>query len=125
MIRTLKLIGLFSLTSFSSSVFAADGAAASTASPFGPFLFLIVLLAFMYLLVWRPQQKKAKAQKELINSVSKGDELMTNGGLLGKVTEVYENHVELSIAEGTELLLSKSAVTTTLPKGTIKSLKTK
>jgi preprotein translocase subunit YajC len=70
----------------------------------------------------RPQMKRAKEQKNMIDSLQKGDEVITAGGELGKVVKVSEAYVGLEIAENVVIHVQKSAITTLLPKGTIKSI---
>jgi preprotein translocase subunit YajC len=82
----------------------------------------IVMFAVMYFLMIRPQQKRAKEQKQMMDALGKGDEVVTAGGILGKVTKVTEGYVTLEVADQTEIVVQKNAVTTLLPKGTIKSL---
>ena len=76
-------------------------------------------LILFYLLLWRPQSKRAKEHRELVASISKGDEVMTSGGLLGKVTKVTDDYMSMQVADGVELKLQKSSVAAALPKGTI------
>jgi preprotein translocase subunit YajC len=70
----------------------------------------------------RPQMKRQKEQKAMIEALAKGDEVVTAGGLVGKVTRVADGYVTLEVADGTEILVQKAAISTLLPKGTIKSL---
>ncbi|MFC7297744.1 preprotein translocase subunit YajC [Herminiimonas aquatilis] len=86
--------------------------------------FVPILLMFvaLYFLMIRPQMKRQKEHKAMIEAVTRGDEVVTSGGVLGKVTKVSDVYVSIEVQEGTELILQKSAVTTLLPKGTIKSL---
>lgn len=91
----------------------------------GGFEFLIMIgifFAIMYFMIIRPQTKRAKEHKKMVEALSKGDEVVTNGGLLGKVAEVGENFIKVEIAEGTEVRVQKQAVATVMPKGTMKSL---
>lgn len=102
----------------------ADGAAApaSSAQGFTSLLIFIPVLLVMYLMVIRPQSKRAKAQRELVNQLSKGDEVSFAGGLMGRITKVVDNYVKIEIADGTELSVQKNAVIAVLPKGTLKSI---
>ena len=102
----------------------ADGAAAPASSTqgFTSLLIFIPVLLVMYLMVIRPQSKRAKAQRELVNQLSKGDEVSFAGGLMGRITKVVDNYVKIEIADGTELSVQKSAVIAVLPKGTLKSI---
>jgi preprotein translocase subunit YajC len=86
------------------------------------FLPLIILFAVFYFLLIRPQLKQAKQHKQLVSELSKGDEVATSGGLLGKIKEVGDNFVAIEIAKDTEVKIQKNAVSTVLPKGTLKTL---
>jgi preprotein translocase subunit YajC len=77
------------------------------------------MFVLMYLIIFRPQSKRAKAQKELETSITKGDEVMTAGGMLGKVTKVNDDYVAIQVADNVELKLQKSSIVAALPKGTI------
>lgn len=100
----------------------AEGAAAPQGGGFMEFLPLIALLAVFYFLILRPQQKRAKEHAALVAALQKGDEIVTIGGVLGKVTKVGDENVMVEIASGVEVQVQKPAVQTVLPKGTIKSL---
>jgi len=78
--------------------------------------------AVFYFLLLRPQQKRAKEQKAMLAALQKGDEIITVGGELGRVSKVGENYISLEVAENVTVLIQKSAVQTVLPKGTIKSI---
>jgi preprotein translocase subunit YajC len=86
------------------------------------FMPLILMFVVMYFLMIRPQQKRAKEQRDMMNALAKGDEVVTVGGVLGRVSKVNEQYLTLEIANATEIVVQKSAVTTLLPKGTIKAL---
>lgn len=81
-----------------------------------------VIFILMYFMLIRPQNKRAKDHREMVNKLQKGDEIITNGGLLGKVSQLDEQYVKVSIAEGVEVTLQRGAVTHVLPKGTLKTL---
>jgi preprotein translocase subunit YajC len=86
---------------------------------------IIMLVGFVlifYFLLWRPQSKRAKQHKQLINGLSKGDEIVIGGGLIGRVTKVNDEFIAMEIAEGTEVNVQKNAVAAVLPKGTLKSI---
>ena len=83
---------------------------------------LILMFAAMYFLMIRPQQKRAKEQKAMIDALAKGDEVVTAGGILGKVSKVGDAYVTLEVANATEVVVQKASVTVLLPKGTIKAL---
>lgn len=86
------------------------------------FLPLVILFVIFYFLLIRPQQKKAKEHTQLVSGLRKGDEIVTSGGILGKITEAGENYVAVTIADNTEIKIQRQAVSTVLPKGTIKTL---
>ena len=86
------------------------------------FLPLIALIAVFYFLILRPQMKRGKEQKAMLAALQKGDEIVTIGGELGRVTKVGDNYVGVEIADNVIVQIQKNAVQTVLPKGTIKSL---
>ena len=88
----------------------------------GDFVFLILLFVVFYFLLIRPQMKRAKEHKKMVGSLAKGDEVVTNGGMLGKITKMGDDFITVEIAEGLEVNVQKQAVSALLPKGTIKSL---
>ena len=98
----------------------AEGGATSDAGLLG-FLPLIIIFVIFYFLIIRPQVKRAKDHKKLTESVSKGDEVVTGGGLLGKVSDVNDNFVTLEISDGIEVKIQRQSVASLVPKGTIKS----
>ena len=100
----------------------AEGAAPSSGGGFLDFLPLVALLAVFYFLVLRPQQKRTKEVKSMLEALQKGDEVVTVGGALGRVTKVGEVYVAVEIAEGVTINVQKVAIQTSLPKGTIKSI---
>jgi preprotein translocase subunit YajC len=101
----------------------ADGApAAQGGGNIMDFLPLIALLAVFYFLILRPQQKRAKETKTMLSSMQNGDEIVTLGGMLGRVTKNGENYVSVEVAEGVTVTVQKAAIQTVLPKGTIKSI---
>ena len=85
------------------------------------FIMLIALFAVFYFVLIRPQSKRQKEHKAMVASLSKGDEVVTNGGLLGKITNVGDSFVTLEVADGTEVKVQRMAVATLMPKGTIRS----
>lgn len=99
----------------------ADGAAAQPAGGFMDFIPLIAMVAVFYFLILRPQMKRSKEMKVMIAALQKGDEIVTSGGMLGRVVKVGEAYITLEAAEGLEVIIQKGAVQTVLPKGTIKS----
>ena len=86
------------------------------------FLPLIILFVVFYLFLIRPQMKRQKEHTKMVQGLTKGDEAVTNGGLLGRITEVGENFVKLEIARDTEVKVQKHAVAQVMPKGTVKEM---
>jgi len=101
----------------------AEGAAAPQGGGFMEFLPLVALLAVFYFLILRPQQKRAKEHKALVEALQKGDEVVTIGGIMGKVTKVSEDSAAIEIADNVIVQVQKAAIQNVLPKGTIKSIK--
>jgi len=91
-------------------------------SPWSFFIMMGGLFLFMYLFMIRPQQKRAKEHRELVSALAKGDEILLNSGLVGKITKADENYVVVEVADNTELKFQKVAVHAVLPKGTLKSI---
>jgi preprotein translocase subunit YajC len=100
----------------------AQAAPAQQADPFMSFLPLIILFVIFYFLLIRPQQKKAKEHREMVSAMKKGDEIVTQGGMVGKVIDVSEGFLTVEIADNVQVKLQSHAVSTVLPKGTIKTL---
>ena len=100
----------------------AYAAAAGGGSPWTMFLLLGGMFVLMYFLMIRPQSKRRKEHQALVSSLSKGDEVVTVGGITGQVTKVEEGFVKVRVANNVELRVQKSSVGASLPKGTIKSL---
>lgn len=105
------------------SLFISDAIAQSGASPQSglmSLLPLILLFVVFYFLLIRPQQKRQKQHKEMVAAVAKGDEVVTMGGLLGKVTDVNDNFLTVEVAKGTNVKVQRSLIQALMPKGTIK-----
>lgn len=98
--------------------------AAGGAADGGLFSFLPIALMFvvLYFLMIRPQMKRQKEQKAMIDAITKNDEVITSGGLLGKVVKVADGYVTLEISAGVEVLVQKGAISALLPKGSIKAI---
>lgn len=90
---------------------------------FAQVLMLVGFIVIFWLLIWRPQSKRAKAHKQLVNTLGKGDEVVTSGGILGRVTKVSDDYITLQVTSDIELNFQRSSIASTLPKGTIKGLK--
>ena len=85
-----------------------------------PESFLIAMFVLMYFLLIRPQQKRAKEHKKLLNELKKGDEVVTNGGVIGKVTSVDESFATLEISDGVIVKVQKQGINQKMPKGSAK-----
>lgn len=85
-------------------------------------IMLAGMLLFMYFFIIRPQTKRAKETQSMLASLAKGDEVMTAGGILGRVTKLTDLYVVLAIANDVEVTMQKSAIVNVLPKGTLKSI---
>lgn len=101
----------------------AEAAAGAAPGGFMEYLPLIALVAVFYFLVLRPQSKRAKEHKEMVTALQRGDEVITVGGELGRVSKVFEEYVAVELAENLEVTVQKVAIQSVLPKGTIKSIK--
>lgn len=103
----------------------AQAATATAAGPFdnvAQFLPIILMFIVLYFVMIRPQQKKAKEHKAMLDAVGKGDEVVTQGGLAGRVTKVGDDYITLEIAANVEVQMQKGSIGLVLPKGTLKSL---
>ncbi len=98
----------------------AEGAAAPAGGGLEMLLMMGVFFAIMYFMIIRPQQKRAKEHKLMLDALSKGDEIVTGGGVLGKVAGISDNFVELTIADNVTIKVQKQAVASVMPKGTMK-----
>ena len=84
------------------------------------FLPLILMFVLLYFLMIRPQMKRSKEQKAMVEALAKGDEVVTAGGMLGRVSKMGETYVHIEVANGVELQVQRSSVVQVLPKGTLK-----
>ena len=95
-------------------------------SPFGSFanlgtmLPLVLMFVVLYFVMIRPQMKRQKEHKTMIEALAKSDEVVTSGGLLGKITKIGESFISIEIANGVEIQVQRSAIVQVLPKGTVK-----
>ncbi|EQC01362.1 preprotein translocase subunit YajC [Photorhabdus tasmaniensis] len=102
---------------------ASAGAPAAQGSPYSLIIMLVVFGLIFYFMILRPQQKRTKDHKKLMDSISKGDEVLTNGGLIGRVTKVADTgYVVLALNDTTEVTIKRDFVAAVLPKGTMKAL---
>ena len=99
----------------------AQAAPGGPGGQFAPILMMVVFVVIFYFLLIRPQQKKAKEHQALISKISAGDEVVTTGGILGKVTEVGDSFVTIEVADGVQIKVQKFQVGSLMPKGTLKS----
>lgn len=104
-------------------LFISDAHAEAAAQPAGGGTEMLVMIgiffAIMYFMIIRPQQKRQKEHTSLMNSLSKGDEVVTNGGMMGKIKGVSEDVVRIELAENVVIKVQKHAIASVLPKGTI------
>ena len=105
---------------FISNAYAQAAGAASTECSLMSFLPIILMFVVLYFVMIRPQMKRQKEQKSMLDALAKGDEVITAGGIAGKVTKVTDAFVSVEVSNGVDIQIQKSAVTTLLPKGTLK-----
>ena len=90
---------------------------------FDPTLFLLFgFMILIYFLMIRPENKRRKTHQDMLSSLDLGEEIVTAGGILGKVTKITDQYIELSIAENTKIKIQKTSISAVLPKGTLKSI---
>jgi preprotein translocase subunit YajC len=106
---------------FISNAYAAGAPAAPGGDPMTGMLFFVGMIVIFYFLLIRPQQKRAKEHRKMVEAIGKGDEIVTNGGVLGKIIEVGEQYLTIEIADGVNIKLQRGAVATVLPKGSLKA----
>lgn len=110
------------------SFFISNAHAAAGGQPQGGGMEMLVMLGIFglifYFMLYRPQAKRVKEHKDLVSSLSKGDEVLTNGGLVGKITKVSaeKDFIEVSLNDSNSVVVQKGAVSAVLPKGTMKNL---
>jgi len=104
--------------------FISDAMAASPqqGDPLMGFLPLVIIFVVFYFLLIRPQSKKAKEHREMVAALAKGDEVVTSGGVLGKISKIGDNFVDVDVAEGVTIKVQRQSVANLMPKGTIKGL---
>ena len=111
---------------FISSAFAQSAPAATSGGDLGSSLMsmlpLVLMFVVLYFVMIRPQMKRQKELKAMLEALAKGDEVVTSGGMLGKITKVEEQYVVVEIAANVEIKVQKGAIASALPKGTIKSI---
>lgn len=107
---------------FLSTLFATTACAeapATQGSGLSSILMLVAFFTIVYFLLIRPQMKRNKEQRKMLSEIAKGDEIITTGGIVGKIVKVGENYTEIQIAENTVIKIQKNAISTALPKGAI------
>jgi preprotein translocase subunit YajC len=101
---------------------AAAQAAPAQGSPISLLVMMVLFFAVFYFMAIRPQMKRAKEHRALLAGLSKGDEVLTNGGVAGRVEELGESFVSVEIAAGVTVKVQKNSITAVLPKGSLKSV---
>jgi preprotein translocase subunit YajC len=99
----------------------AQSGSAGGANSLAPMLIMVVFVAVFYFILIRPQQKQVKEHQALLSRLSTGDEVVTSGGVLGKITEVGDVFVTLELAEGVRVKVQKAKIAQLMPKGTLKN----
>ena len=90
-------------------------------SPMGSIIMLVIFGLIFYFMLIRPQSKRAKEHKSMVEALQKGDEVVTNGGIAGKISKVEDNFISLTIADNIDVTVQKHAVSQVLPKGSLKN----
>jgi preprotein translocase subunit YajC len=103
------------------SAWAQAGGSSGGSSQLAPLLMMVVFIVIFYFLLIRPQQKKAKDHQAMISKLSAGDEVVTSGGILGRIVDIGDTFVTLEIADGVRVKVQRFQVTSLMPKGTLKS----
>ncbi|WP_269532812.1 preprotein translocase subunit YajC [Chitinimonas sp. BJYL2] len=95
--------------------------AQSTGAELMSFLPMIIIFVLFYFLLIRPQQKKMKEQKAMIDALTKGDEVVTSGGIIGRIVKAGDHYLTIEVADGVEMVIQRGAVGAKLEKGTLKA----
>ncbi|EEO28654.1 preprotein translocase subunit YajC [Oxalobacter paraformigenes] len=107
---------------FITNAYAQSAASGFSLDSIGSFLPILLMFVLLYFLMIRPQQKKQREQRDMLSALSAGDEVLTAGGIVGKITKVSENFITLEISAGTEIIIQKASIVSLLPNGTIETL---
>lgn len=99
----------------------AQAAAPSAMGGASNLIFIVVMFGIFYFMLIRPQMKRAKEQRAMIGALGRGDEVVTTGGLMGRIDELADQYVTLEIADGVRVKVHKQHITAVLPKGTLKA----
>ena len=100
----------------------AQGSATAPGGGYESIILIVLMFAVLYFLMIRPQMKRAKEHKSLLEALQKGDEVVAAGGMLGRISKINENYVTLEIADKVEVQVQRPAVQLVLPKGTLKNI---
>ena len=85
-------------------------------------LLIVLMFGVLYFMMIRPQMKRAKEHKVMLEALQKGDEVVSGGGILGRISKISDSYITLEVAQGVEMVLQRSAIQVVLPKGTIKNI---
>ncbi|HET7396563.1 MAG TPA: preprotein translocase subunit YajC [Gammaproteobacteria bacterium] len=107
---------------FISDAYAAAASPSPGGDPIVTIVMFVAIIGFFWFFLIRPQQKKQKEHQKLLSALSKGDEVVTSGGMLGRITEVGDQFITIEVASGVQVRIQKQAVGNVMPKGTIKNL---
>ena len=113
---------LISLPAFITPAYAQAAAAPGQSDTLLTFLPMVAIFVVFYFLLIRPQQKKQKEAREMLNTLNKGDEVVTAGGIVGRIAKLTEQYATIEVAPNTEMVVQRHAISQLLPKGTIKSI---
>ncbi|MGC8120478.1 preprotein translocase subunit YajC [Marinobacter sp. VGCF2001] len=119
--KSIKLL-IAGLLSLMPALASAQEAGAPGMSVMGQIIFFAGFILIFYFLIWRPQSKRAKEHKALMSGLNKGDEVVTSGGVAGRITKVTDDFIVLEVADNVEMKIQKVAVAAALPKGTLKDI---
>lgn len=100
----------------------ANGSAPAAQDPTMTIIMMIVMVAIFYFMIWRPQSKRAKEHRELINSLTEGSEIMFSGGLMGRIVKMNDEIVVVEISKGVEIKIQRASVISVLPEGTLNNI---
>ena len=119
--KSIKLLLATMLALVPTLALAQDGVAGSM-GVMGQVIFFAGFILIFYFLIWRPQSKRAKEHKSLMSGLNKGDEVVTSGGMIGKIIKVSDDFIVLEVADNLEVKIQKVAIAGALPKGTLKDI---
>lgn len=107
-------------------VMVAPGGTAPAAVPPGAGMMQVAMIAIFallfYFMIWRPQSKRQKEHRSMVDAIAKGDEVVTTGGLVGRIVKISDDFLSLNVAEGVDVRVQKQSIAAVLPKGTLKGL---